>query len=217
MNTAQGRWRNLSLQCRLCGEINTLLSNSAVVEELERFEARLRPPAFDPACKREGCENTLRPVTDNPSAYQRFGTTSAGSPQWRCRLCGSTISAARTGSLRLRPPEKTEVVLQLLINKMPMRRMLEVADIAPKVLYERITRLARQCRVFAEHHEQRFLESAEFKTLHLNVDRQDHTLNWGTSMERRPVALRAAATAEIRTGYIVAQPQLRRGRRPPIA
>jgi hypothetical protein len=88
---------------------------------------------------------------------------------------------------------------------MPMRRMVEVAGVAPKVLYERVTRLARLCRAFAEHHESRYLQSAQFRRLHINLDRQDHALNWGTAIERRPLSLRAVATAEIRTGYILAQ------------
>lgn len=205
VNIAQGRWRNLGLQCRRCGETITLLSNQAIAEELERFGERSRPKAFDPSCAREGCRQQGLRVSNNPAAYQRFGSTSAGSPRWRCRECGATVSAARRGSLRLRQPEKTEVVLQLLVNKMPMRRMVEVAGVAPKVLYERISRLARQCRAFSENHERRFLESATFRRLHVNVDRQDHSLNWGTALERRPIALRAVATAEIRTGYILAQ------------
>lgn len=205
VNIAQGRWRNLGLHCLRCGEINTLLSNQAVAEELARFDARLATAGFDPACSRDGCASQGIRVTAGPARYQRFGTTAAGSPRWRCRSCGATVSAARHGGLRLRQPEKTEVVLQLLVNKMPMRRMVEVAGVAPKVLYERIGRLARQCRAFAEHHERRFLEMAYFKRLHVNVDRQDHSLNWGIALERRPIALRAVATAEIRTGYILAQ------------
>lgn len=102
-------------------------------------------------------------------------------------------------------PEASEEVLRLLINKMPMRRMCEAAGLGPQVLYGRISRLAAQCRALSAHHETAFLQRAQWPRLHLNTDRQQHFLNWGTTLERQPIALLAIATADVQSGYVLAQ------------
>lgn len=199
-----GRRQNVGLKCQGCGEIMTMLSNAAVVEELKRFN--LRSVSADIlSCGNDNCVNHRHDVNTYPEHYQQFGKTNAGSPRWRCRECLSTFSSSAKGSHRLRQPEKSEEVLRLLVNKVPMRRMCEVANIRPKLLYNRITRLAAQCRAFADHYEEQFLRNAHLQRLHLNVDRQTHMLNWGSALERMPISLQAIATADVSSGYILAQ------------
>jgi len=87
-----------------------------------------------------------------------------------------------------------------------MRRLCEVADIGAETLYRRIDRIYDQCRKVARSNERKLLESGlDHEFLHLCSDRQEYTLNWGSSMDRTPPILRATTTAESRSGYIVAQ------------
>jgi transposase-like protein len=146
VGVGSGHFTNVGLQCKYCGETLTMMSNTAVAEEHQRFHHHRELFSAGLACGNEGCANAAHGVHVHPEKYQRFGSTSAGSPRWRCRSCGGTVSAPRTGHHRLRKPEPSEQVLKLLVNKVPMRRICEVAGILPKVLYSRVSRLAVQCR-----------------------------------------------------------------------
>jgi hypothetical protein len=87
-----------------------------------------------------------------------------------------------------------------------MRRLCEIADIRAETLYHRIGRIYDQCRIVALAHERHLLSDGfGHSFLHLCTDRQDYTLNWGSSLERTPTILRATTTAESRTGYVLAQ------------
>lgn len=198
--TKEGR-RLVFLQCRTCGSVGTLLSNAGAVEELARFRAA---PATA-GCRTAGCENTGRSPSQHPAAYQRFGSTDAGARRFRCRACRHTFSVSASPTHRLRRPEKTEEVLRLLVNKVPMRRLCEVADVRPAVLYQRIGLLYERLRAFARYHEERFQAAAVLERLRVGIDRQDHPLAWGSTLERQTFPLRAIATAETDSGYILGQ------------
>jgi len=195
----------LGLSCHRCTETSTVLSNEAISEEVIRVDERSLGIGKSTGCRTQGCANHHVSVEENSAAYQRFGSTSTGSIRFRCRECLSTFSVSKSGNTRLRQPEKSEIILKLLVNKMPMRRICEVADVKPKVLYDRISRLAAQCRAFAHGQETLFLAHASLERLHLNIDRQDHNVNWGSAMDRNVLALRAVATADVVSGYVLAQ------------
>jgi len=199
--TGDGPLGSIALKCGRCGSVNTMLNNAAIAEELARFNI----PIKQPACRTATCENMGIAAASDPSRYHQFGRTNAGSPRWRCRACGSTCSASSRGGRRLRLPEASEDVLRLLVNKVPMRRICEVAGLHPQVLYDRISRLATQFRALSAHYETSALSSTRWTRLHLNTDRQTHTLNWGTALERQPIVLLAIATADVSSGYVVAQ------------
>lgn len=194
----------IGIRCDRCGETATVMSNYGIAEELARYEAAPRSTSGS-GCRTTGCSNGSTSPATHPDMYQRFGVTSTGSPRYRCKSCCKTFSMSFRGAHRLRKPEKSEQILKLLINKMPMRRLCEVADVSPKVLYDRITRLALQCRSLAFRIEQDFIAGADVARLHLNTDRQDHVLNWGTSLDRSVITLRAIATADVLSGYILGQ------------
>lgn len=86
-----------------------------------------------------------------------------------------------------------------------MRRICEVAGVNPQVLYDRISRLAAQLRALSAHFESALDAGPRWNRLHLSTDRQTHTLNWGTALERQPITLQAIATADVLSGYVVAQ------------
>ncbi len=199
--SGHGPLGNKGMRCGRCGAVTTMLNNAAIAEELARFALSVEQPA----CRPVGCANVGVAVASHPDRYHQFGRTNAGSPRWRCRACGSTCSGSRRVAHRLRLPTASEEVLRLLVNKVPMRRMCEVAGLRLQVLYDRISRLAAQCRALSEHHEAVGLAQAHWPRLHFNTDRQVHFLNWGTALERQPIALLAIATADVQSGYVVAQ------------
>lgn len=91
------------------------------------------------------------------------------------------------------------------MNKSPMRRICEIADIHPKTLYQRIHLIHEQAQRVAAEHERRLLDGLRLEHMHLAVDRQDYTFNWGSHLDRRSVVLRAIASADSRSGYVIAQ------------
>ena len=85
-----------------------------------------------------------------------------------------------------------------------MRRICEIADVSPSLVYQRIDRIYDVFSKFSEHDKPVFSKlDAEF--LHLCSDSQDITLNWDTSLDRRITVLKSFATAEAKSGYIIAQ------------
>lgn len=196
--------RRLVLGCDHCGVTQLVMSNAACAQERDRY---LQTLDLEPtgSCPAEACANYQRSVRAFPGLYVRFGTTASGSQRYRCRTCTSTFSVtARTGR-RLRRAETSTLVFRLLMNKSPMRRICEVADIHPKTLYQRIDLIHARTQRVAATHECRLLDGQTIEHMHLSVDRQDHTFNWGSHLDRRSVILKAIASADARSGYIVAQ------------
>lgn len=193
-----------SLQCRQCKETVALISNAAIVEERDRLLAWYRPIPSG-ACRTEGCKNQGRDIAEAPEAYQRFGRTEAGSSRYRCRACRRTFSSTRSVTHRLRRPEKTLEIYLYLMNRVAMRRLCEIADIGAATLYQRIELIHERCRVFAAFHERPLLAGKPLGDVHIATDRQEHTLNWASALDRRQSVLMATASAEGKSGYILAQ------------
>lgn len=190
-----------SLRCRSCGTAVGLISNAAVVEEFERL-TRLDPVR---ACPNADCDHASRPLDRHPEAYIRFGASAAGTPRYRCRACGRTLSTGGRASLRLRRPEKTEEVLRLLINKVPMRRLCAIASIGPELLYQRMSLLHERLGRFARRMEIAFRQGPRHALLRIASDRQDHSLAWGSAADRQVFELFATCSADTITGYVLAQ------------
>lgn len=189
------------LWCKSCGQSLTLKSNQAIVEEFNRLWSPHVPPS-GPTCRNGNCVNNSRPLTTYPDEYQAFGNTTAGSKRYRCKQCGSTFSVGRRATLRQRFPKKNELILRALINKAPMRRICEIADIRPAVLYNRLKFFRRQCDAFGLAMERPLVEGRELPVLHLAVDRQDYVVNWGSQFSRQNTQLGAIATADNKSSYV---------------
>ena len=54
---------------------------------------------------------------------------------------------------RQREPHKNKAIFKLLVNKMPVRRIIEVTDIDPHTFDNRLGFLHRQCQLFAARRE----------------------------------------------------------------
>jgi len=65
-----------------------------------------------------------------------------------------------------RDHHKNKTIFKLLVNKMPVRRIIEVTDIAPQTFYHRLAFFHRQCQAFAAHRE-RALANLAIRRLYL--------------------------------------------------
>lgn len=188
------------LVCRICGESLPMKSNLGISEEILRLSAYLSPKS-NPSCKNESCSNHGVPVEGSSSSYYSYGKSDRGSQRYKCRACSKTFSVAAKSTWRQRFPEKNVQVLQLLMNKMPLSRICEVADISAQTLYDKIDFIHRQCLAFAGRQEAK-LRSMTFRRLYVAVDRQDYTVNWTQRKDKRNITLRAIGSADLSSGYV---------------
>lgn len=178
-------------------------SNLAIVEERMRISAYLEPQL--PTCPSFSCPSYGKTEFENgsPTAV-RFGSTSAGTPRYRCQACRRTYSF---GGKSTTGQEKTHVnrdIFMHLMNSMPIRRIIKVLGISPSLLYQRIGFLHAQCQGFAGERERTLLERTDLGKRYLTIDRQKLLVNWSSKQDRRNTLLLYLATADLATGYVLA-------------
>lgn len=189
-----------SARCNCCGEHFPLKSNNGVFEETWRIAGET---FGEPSCPVQECENHRVPIS-TPKAYYFFGITKAGSQRYRCRCCAKIFSVKPLGLnpiAKQKQSDKNLLILELLVNKMPLRRICEVADIAPRVLYERIDFFFEQSRALLAERESK-LPDTDIKRLYIGVDRQEYAINWARRKDKKNVILSAVASADNITGYV---------------
>jgi transposase-like protein len=186
--------------CVSCGEGFPLKSNLGIAEEVARMASYLAPPSAV-CCRNDACANHTDQVPiGTPGAYASSGKTAIGNPRWRCSVCGKTFSQNVKATARQREHHKNKTIFKLLVNKMPVRRIIEVADIHPKTFYHRLDFLHQQCQAFAAHRE-RALANLPIRRLYLGVDRQDYLVNWLVRKDKRNIQLSAIAAVDNEHGY----------------
>ncbi len=189
------------LKCKFCGDFPPLKSNLAIAEEFTRLMADLTPtPA--PSCPDLQCTNHNIPVNVGKGHYQSYGLTHSGSKRYLCKVCKKTFTVSSVSTLRQRQSDKNELIFKLLMNKSPMRRICEVADINPETLYQRIDFFYKQCKAFACANEQPLLQGKAIPRLYIAVDRQEYTINWSNQHDKRNVVMSAVGSADQSTGYV---------------
>ncbi|MDK9702552.1 MAG: hypothetical protein OEL20_05385 [Sulfuritalea sp.] len=186
------------LKCRLCSEFPPIKSNQAIAEERDRYLAAFAVP-LEPSCPDSNCSNNAVRVSTK-GHYQSFGLTASGSKRYRCKACNKTFAVGKSTTGH-KAPHKNRLIFSLLMNKSPMRRICEVADIGPEGLYGKIDFLYEQTRLFAAHRENR-LPGMMIPRLYLSTDRQDYVVNWTRHEDRRNVVLHAVGTADSSAGYV---------------
>jgi transposase-like protein len=186
--------------CTSCGVGFPLKSNLGITEEVARMASYLQLPNAV-YCRNEACANHTNQVPVGAAgAYASFGKTAIGNSRWRCNVCGKTFSKNMKSTARQREHHKNKTIFKLLVNKMPVRRIIEVADINPKTFYQRLDFLHRQCQAFAAHRE-RALANLPIQRLYLGVDRQDYLVNWLVRKDKRNIQLSAVTTVDNEHGY----------------
>lgn len=187
-----------TLACRVCGEFPPIKSNAAIAEERDRFLFDLAEAPL-PSCPDAACTNHGVPA--GKDGYQSFGLTKSGSRRYRCKVCGKTFSVGKSTTGH-KQPHKNRTIFSLLMNKTPLRRICEVADIGPEGLYGKIDFLFEQTKAFAANREKRLLDGMPIRRLYLSTDRQDYVVNWTQHEDRRNVMLHAVGTADLDTRYV---------------
>lgn len=188
------------IQCLLCNEILPLKSNFGIQEEAERLGAYLAPKA-PLGCPEADCQNHGFDVKRSSNRYQSFGRTPSGSRRYRCKACGKTF-AVGNASLRQRKPHKNREVFSLLVNKMPIRRIVDHAGISASSVYGKIDFFHAQCIAFVAQRERKLLDGFPIHRLDISVDRQEYVVNWDNQWDKRNVRLQAVGSADNRTSYI---------------
>ena len=187
-----------ALICSYCGQTPPIKSNLGIYEELSRFNQYLLPAAI-PSCPSESCSNHAVPM-NTPGAYQHFGKTKSGNRRMRCKECGRAFSLG-SATLKQKKPHKNATVFRLLMNKVPFKRICDVASISMPTLYDKIQFLHRQCLAFVSDRE-RALPEKYFRRLYIAVDRQDYIVNWTDASDKRNVQLHTVGSADNTTGYV---------------
>lgn len=189
--------------CNGCGEHFPLKSNQGIFEELSRMMKALEPPEPAPSCPDTSCRNHSTEVSQGKAFYSSFGVTCTGSQRYKCKACQKTFSVSSRPQTRQRLSHKNKTLFKLIVNKTPIRRMAEIADMDVKTIYAKIDFIHRQCMAFAQSRECK-LPGMSFPRLYVSVDHQDYVINWVKREDKRNTVLTAVATAENTTQYIFA-------------
>jgi hypothetical protein len=104
-------------------------------------------------------------------------------------------------TLRQRKPEKNVIIYNLLVNKSPIKRICEVADVAPKTFYDKFDFIHRRSLAFAGKFD-RLIPTLALDRLYIAVDRQDYVLNWAERKDKRNETLSGLGSADLASGFV---------------
>jgi len=189
-----------TIKCHVCNEYPPLKSNRGVVEELSRISEYLEPEP-EASCPSVSCQNHSVGISTGSPVYQSYGKTKSGSQRFLCKKCGKSFSVGKS-TLRQKQPHKNKLIFKLLMNKTPLRRISEVADIQMPGIYAKIDFLHKQCLGFVGERERKLLEGKSIRRLYVSVDRQDYIVNWTKREDKRNVRLSSVGSADNGTGYV---------------
>jgi len=196
----QGTVKNITqLNCLHCGEVLPVKSNLGIHEELQRISAYLKADP-EPSCPVETCINHSVGIS-TPKAYQSFGQTKSGSSRYRCKVCGKLFSVGRSTTGH-KKPHKNKLIFKLMMNKSPLKRICEVADVGMATVYAKIDFLHQQCLAFAGSRERSLLNGKAIPRLYVSVDGQSYVVNWAERSDKRNTQLTAVGSADNTTGYV---------------
>lgn len=185
-----------TLRCNECGEHFLLKSNIGIIEERDRF----RPVFKEPSCPHPDCEHHGLGVSAGRPHYSSFGQSEIGSKRWKCMACKRTFSVKAKSTSRQRDTHKNREIFALLVNKTPLRRIVELAQASPQTVYDKIDFLWRQCVGFSADRESR-LPGLAIPRLYIGVDKQDYTINWTRREDKRNVVMSAASFVDNTSGF----------------
>lgn len=194
--------------CNECGEEFAAKSNEGIQAELNRLHehsnARKPPPVI--GCKNQSCENFGKDVHFHPELYGKYGKTAKGVERRQCKACRKVFNVIpRSTRTRHADAHKTSFIFRGICNKIPLNRMIELADMDNHTLRRRIDFIHNQCLLFVQEREDR-IRNGEVKLdrLYLSTDRQLYIANWRAKIERQHVQLMGVGTADNSSGYVFA-------------
>lgn len=192
-----------AIKCAFCNEKSPIRSNQAIAEEYARLGNHLNRQVSEPSCKTEGCSMHNIPLSKSGSQYIAFGKTAAGTQRYRCLECRKTFIGKQKSISGQRRSEKNRDVFILVVNRVPLSRIVETTTLAPKAVYDKIEFIHDQCRLYSGSREAKLL-TPDFvlPKMYVSVDRQYYLVNWLKRDDRRAVQLNAIATADLKSGYV---------------
>ena len=170
------------------------------MDECDRFCYHF-PKVPELCCPNADCSNHLLTVNKHPEQYNRFGTTSAGQPRYRCKQCSKTFSQKKQGR-KHRRPELNERIYLALVNKIPINRICEIENVQPKTVYDKLQFLYERCQKFLVEKEQQLKDKTDYPFF-LATDTRNFHLNWQRSSQRKNVCLQTVTTTDISSGYVL--------------
>lgn len=190
-----------SLTCLMCSETFPVKSNVGITEEIARMTRHFNKVST--CCPTVECANASTPVP-NKNAYYSFGKTDAGSVRYQCKACKKTFSKSARATLRQREPRKNAPILQSLMNKAPLSRLIEVHDISFQTLYDKLDFFYKQVQEFNAEREPEIRNLVRDRKVYLALDRQDYTVNWTHRKDKRNVVIKGVGSADLHSGYVMA-------------
>lgn len=189
------------LKCTCCGETPPLKSNIGITEEIERISSYLKITQVksNRSCPNSDCTNHSVPV-GTKKAYRSFGTAASGAKRYQCAICHKTFSIPKPTQGQHETHYNIEI-FKLLVNKVPLSRIVNILEISWEVLYNRIDFIHRQCLAFAADRENQ-LKDLPIERLYLAIDKQDYEVNWTERKDKRNIVLSAMGSADNATGYV---------------
>lgn len=191
-----------TLQCNFCKDAPPMKSNKGIHEEYARMAKYLAPVVKqEPSCLNSECPNHLVALSAGTGCYIKRGISGAKSQRYLCKGCGKTFSEQTVATVKQRRSDVNGLIFKLLVNKMPFQRVCEVAEVNIRTLYDKIDFIYGQCLAFAASYE-RTLPSLQLDRLAISVDRQDYTINWSDTDDKRNIIIHSLGSADNASGYI---------------
>ncbi len=188
--------------CKNCRETFQAKSNQAIASEYNLASNYLVASRQEPSCARPACENQGKGIHSNPHLHVKNGKTAAGSPRYLCRACRSTVTLSKK-TVRQKDTHKNQYLFRLLMNKMPINRILEVMEMKPGMVYRRIDYFHKRCTEMIAEREQRLLDgTVHFDNMYLSTDRQVYHSNWRSKSSRKHIQFLGIGTADNKSGYV---------------
>ncbi len=170
---AHKKGQRVRIKCKRWNQYSTLKSNQGVFEEMNRLSAYLHSDEVVDGCPNEDCGNYGIDVSEGKPFYQKFGVTDTGSRRYRCKGCRKTFSINARPTARQRMAYKNKTIMKLLMNKEPLGRICEVAEVSMRTVYRKIDFIHAQCLAFIADRERKFLLGGlSIPRLYLASDRQ---------------------------------------------
>ena len=186
-----------------CRGITKLWNNKSVQEEFLGISGYYEELKETVSCKNLKCHNYGIGVLQEPDEYSKNGKNKYGGQRYKCKRClkSCTLKESRTPYSRQTYSYKNIDIFMNLVNKVPLNRILELNEINPKVLYDRIDYFYAQCRKFARA-KNKGIKKKNFKSLRLSSDRQYYTTNWRSSKNMKNVVLYNLSTVDESSSYV---------------
>lgn len=199
----QKKDNQLVLTCKNCRKSTIVFNNKSIEEEYLGISGYYEELSDTVSCKNIECHNYGICALKEPEEYGRNGKNESGNQKYKCKRCGKTCTHAKKKvghSRQVKHRYNVDIFMQL-VNKVPLRRILELNKIGASVLYNRIDFFYRQCRKFARA-KNKHIAKQNLGHLRLSSDRQYYITNWRKSGDKRNVMLYNLSTTDEVSSYV---------------